>query len=322
MQSACVASRRRQNVPSVPRVVRRSPDRRTRRAGMQRVALLSRAMRRAIRRAGERMAEANNMLDGRVSILNAPNTSVGDAASSEDGFFSRLERIMGREGLERLTTSTVMVLGVGGVGSNCIEALARGGVGRLVIVDHDVVQESNINRQAIAFRSTLGLPKVEAMRRMIADINPDAQVEALQRFVLAQDVPALLDEYAGRVDYVVDAIDTVSAKLAIAEYADAHDMRLISSMGAANKLHPECLCVADVFDTVNCPLSRIMRKEARKRGIKRLKVLYSCEQPVKVAVREGAERRERSNLGTASFMPPIMGQMIAGQVIRELVGLE
>lgn len=289
---------------------------------MQRVALLSRAMRRAIRRAGERMAEANNMLDGRVSILNAPNTSVGDAASSEDGFFSRLERIMGREGLERLTTSTVMVLGVGGVGSNCIEALARGGVGRLVIVDHDVVQESNINRQAIAFRSTLGLPKVEAMRRMIADINPDAQVEALQRFVLAQDVPALLDEYAGRVDYVVDAIDTVSAKLAIAEYADAHDMRLISSMGAANKLHPECLCVADVFDTVNCPLSRIMRKEARKRGIKRLKVLYSCEQPVKVAVREGAERRERSNLGTASFMPPIMGQMIAGQVIRELVGLE
>ena len=268
------------------------------------------------------MAEANNMLDGRVSILNAPNTSVGDAASSEDGFFSRLERIMGREGLERLTTSTVMVLGVGGVGSNCIEALARGGVGRLVIVDHDVVQESNINRQAIAFRSTLGLPKVEAMRRMIADINPDAQVEALQRFVLAQDVPALLDEYAGRVDYVVDAIDTVSAKLAIAEYADAHDMRLISSMGAANKLHPECLCVADVFDTVNCPLSRIMRKEARKRGIKRLKVLYSCEQPVKVAVCEGAERRERSNLGTASFMPPIMGQMIAGQVIRELVGLE
>lgn len=263
----------------------------------------SRVRRNAIQRIGERMAETNN-------------------ASTEDGFFSRLERIMGREGVERLGGSTVMVLGVGGVGSNCIEALARGGVGRLIIVDHDVVQESNINRQAIAFRSTLGLPKVEAMRRMIADINPDAQVEALQRFVLAQDVPALLDEYVGRVDYVVDAIDTVSAKLAIAEYADACGFRLISSMGAANKLHPECLRVADIFDTVNCPLSRIMRKEARKRGIKHLKVLYSREQPVKVAVREGSERRERSNLGTASFMPPIMGQMIAGQVIRELVGLE
>ena len=260
--------------------------------------------------------------DGCAPVASTSSASGGNFTSSEDGFFSRLERIMGRKGLERLTTSTVMVLGVGGVGSNCIEALARGGVGRLVIVDHDVVQESNINRQAIAFRSTLGLPKVEAMRRMIADINPDAQVEALQRFVLAQDVPALLDEYAGRVDYVVDAIDTVSAKLAIAEYADAHDMRLISSMGAANKLHPECLRVADVFETVNCPLSRIMRKEARKRGIKHLKVLYSCEQPVKVAVREGAERRDRSNLGTASFMPPIMGQMIAGQVIRELVGFE
>lgn len=263
-------------------------------------------------------------MDGENSTLADAQAASGPSSASqeENGFRSRLERIMGRDGVDRLASSTVMVLGVGGVGSNCIEALARGGVGNLVIVDHDVVQESNINRQAIAFRSTLGLPKVEAMRRMIADINPDAHVEPLQRFVLAQDVPGLLDEYAERVDYVVDAIDTVSAKLAIAEYADAREVRLISSMGAANKLHPECLRVADVFETVNCPLSRIMRKEARKRGIGRLKVLYSCEQPVKVAVREGSERRERSNLGTASFMPPIMGQMIAGQVIRELAGLE
>ena len=170
--------------------------------------------------------------------------------------------------------------------------------------------------------STLGRPKVEVMRDMVADINPQAKVTALRRFVLAQDVPVLFEEFAERLDYVVDAIDTVSAKLAIAQYADERNIRLISSMGAANKLRPECLRVADVFDTVNCPLSRIMRKEARKRGIERLKVLYSCEQPVKVATREGAERRERSNLGTASFMPPIMGQMIAGQVIRELAGLE
>lgn len=263
-------------------------------------------------------------LDPASSDPASPNLGVSDLASpdSVDGFFSRLERIMGREGLDRLAGSTVMVLGVGGVGSNCIEALARGGVGHLVIVDHDVVQESNINRQAIAFMSTLGRPKVEVMRDMVADINPQAKVTALRRFVLAQDVPVLFEEFAGRLDYVVDAIDTVSAKLAIAQYADERNIRLISSMGAANKLRPECLRVADVFDTVNCPLSRIMRKEARKRGIKRLKVLYSCEQPVKVATREGAERRERSNLGTASFMPPIMGQMIAGQVIRELAGLE
>ena len=157
---------------------------------------------------------------------------------------------------------------------------------------------------------------------MIADINPAAQVLSLQRFVLAQDVPDLLDSFAGQLDFVVVAIDTVSAKLAIAEYADTHNLRLIRSMGAANKLHPECLRIADIFDTVNCPLSRIMRKEARKRGIQHLRVLYSCEQPVKVLVALDAQRSDRSNLGTASFMPPIMGQMIAGQVIRELAGLE
>ena len=242
-------------------------------------------------------------------------TATGDTATS------KLELIMGRDGLARLADSTVMVLGVGGVGSNCVEALARGGVGRLIVVDHDVVQASNITRQAIAFRSTIGRKKVDVARAMIADINPEAQVEALDRFVLAEDVPEFLDAYADRVDYVVDAIDTISAKLAVAQYADAHGVRLVSSMGAANKLRPEAFRFADVFDTVNCPLCRIMRKEARKRGIRRLRVLYSCEQPVPVPVREGAERRERSNLGTASFVPPIMGQMIAGEVLCALAGV-
>ena len=162
---------------------------------------------------------------------------------------------------------------------------------------------------------------MDVARAMIADINPEAQVEALDRFVLAEDVPEFLDAYADRVDYVVDAIDTISAKLAVAQYADAHGVRLVSSMGAANKLRPEAFRFADVFDTVNCPLCRIMRKEARKRGIRRLRVLYSCEQPVPVPVREGAERRERSNLGTASFGPPIMGQMIAGEVLCALAGV-
>lgn len=243
------------------------------------------------------------------------------AAAPEENATSKLELIMGREGLARLAASTVMVLGVGGVGSNCVEALARGGVGRLIVVDHDVVQESNINRQAIAFRSTLGRKKVDVARAMIADINPQAQVEAVDRFVLAEDVPSFLGEYAPRADYLVDAIDTISAKLAIAQYADAEELRLISSMGAANKLYPECFRVADVYDTVNCPLCRIMRKEGRKRGIRQLRVLYSCEQPVDVPVREGAARRERSNLGTASYVPPIMGQMIAGEVIRDLAGI-
>lgn len=241
--------------------------------------------------------------------------------SAADDAVSKLELIMGREGVERLAASTVMVLGLGGVGSNCVEALARGGVGRLIVVDHDVVQASNINRQAIAFHSTIGRKKTEVVRAMVADINPNAQVEVLDTFVLAENVPTLLGEFGARADYVVDAIDTISTKLAIAEYADREGMRLISSMGAANKLHPECFRAADVYETVNCPLCRIMRKEGRKRGIRSLRVLYSCEQPVEVPVREGAARRERSNLGTASYVPPIMGQMIAGVVLRELAGI-
>lgn len=238
------------------------------------------------------------------------------------GATEKLEVIMGRAGLERLAASTVFVLGLGGVGSSCVEALARGGVGHLIVLDCDVVQESNINRQAIAFRSTLGQRKTAVVRAMVADINPACTVEVVDRFVRADDVPALMEEHGRRADMVIDAIDAISAKLALAAYADGAGIPLISSMGAANKLHPECLRFADVFDTVNCPLSRIMRKECRKRGIRRLRVLYSCEQPVKVAPRPGAERRERSNLGTASYMPPIMGQMIAGAAIRELAGIE
>ena len=253
-----------------------------------------------------------------------------DAAAADVGnAVEKLELIMGAEGLARLASAHVAVLGLGGVGSNCVEALARGGVGNLFLVDRDIVQASNINRQAIAFRSTLGRRKVDVMRAMVADINPHAAVETRHMLVLRENLGELLDEMrawaeadGGRLDYVVDAIDTVSAKLALAEIAQERGITLISSMGAANKLHPEALRIADLYDTVNCPLCRIMRKEGRKRGIRRLRVLYSAEEPVRVPTREGAARSERSNLGTASFMPPIMGQMIAGAVLRELVGLE
>ena len=253
-----------------------------------------------------------------------------DAAAADAGnAVEKLELIMGAEGLARLASAHVAVLGLGGVGSNCVEALARGGVGNLFLVDRDIVQASNINRQAIAFRSTLGRRKVDVMRAMVADINPHAAVETRHMLVLRENLGELLDEMrawaeadGGRLDYVVDAIDTVSAKLALAEIAQECGITLISSMGAANKLHPEALRIADLYDTVNCPLCRIMRKEGRKRGIRRLRVLYSAEEPVRVPAREGAARSERSNLGTASFMPPIMGQMIAGAVLRELAGLE
>ena len=250
------------------------------------------------------------------------------AAAGVGNAAEKLELVMGAEGLARLASAHVAVLGLGGVGSNCVEALARGGVGNLFLVDRDIVQASNINRQAIAFRSTLGRRKVDVMRAMVADINPHAAVETRHMLVLRENLGELLDEMrawaeadGGALDYVVDAIDTVSAKLALAEIAQERGITLISSMGAANKLHPEALRIADLYDTVNCPLCRIMRKEGRKRGIRRLRVLYSAEEPVRVPTREGAARSERSNLGTASFMPPIMGQMIAGAVLRELAGL-
>ena len=243
-------------------------------------------------------------------------------AGADEGIASRLEPIMGREGLERLAAATVMVLGLGGVGSSCVEALARGGVGRLVLVDCDVVAPSNVNRQAIAFQSTIGRRKTEVMAAMVRDINPAARVETLDRFLVAEELGGFLDTYRGQVDYVVDAIDTVSAKIELAVYADAFGLRLISSMGAANKLHPECLRLADLYDTQNCPLCRVMRRECRKRGVQALRVLYSCEQPVAAQRREGLDPRDRANLGTASYMPPIMGQTIAGVVIRELAGLE
>jgi len=235
---------------------------------------------------------------------------------------AKLEVILGSEGVRKLASSTVMVLGLGGVGSNCVEALARGGIGRFVIVDGDVVQASNINRQAIAFRSTIGCKKVDATRDMIADIDPSIQVIAIDAFVLKEQVDALLNPYREEVDYVIDAIDTVSTKLALAEYADRTGTRLISSMGAANKLHPELLQFADIYDTVSCPLCRIIRKEARKRGIGGLRVLYSREAPVQTVRPADADRHDRADLGTASFMPAIMGMMIAGEVIRSLSGVE
>ena len=234
----------------------------------------------------------------------------------------KLEIIMGKDGLEKIAASSVLVLGCGGVGSNCIEALARGGVGKLIIVDHDTIAESNINRQAIAFHSTLGRAKVEVMEKMIHNINPSAVVVPLKQFILKENLSEFLNEYLPQVDYVVDAIDTISTKLALAEQAQQRkDMKLISSMGGGNKLRPECFRFADLKDTVNCPMCRIMRKEARKRGIEHLRVLYSCERPVSTTAKEGATRRERSDLGTASFIPPIMGQMIAGEVIKELTGI-
>ena len=244
------------------------------------------------------------------------------ASGAADDITTRLRPIFTEEGLARIQGSRVLVIGLGGVGSSCVEALVRGGVGRLVLIDRDVVSPSNVNRQVIAFQSTMGRRKIDVMREMCLDINPNVHVVTKHSFVLAETFDELyaecLEECGGRIDFVLDCIDTISTKIFIAEFAQKHGLRLISAMGAANKLQPEYLRASDLYETVNDPISRIMRKECRKRGIKHLRVVYSCEQPVPVPVREGASRSERSNLGTASYMPPMMGQMIAAETLRAI----
>ena len=238
----------------------------------------------------------------------------------------RLKLILGDERLKLLEGSAVMVLGLGGVGSSCAEALARGGVGSLVLVDRDVVAPSNINRQALAFTSTIGRPKAEVMAQMVADINPACRTHAVQAFIDKDEVASQLGALP-HPDYVVDAIDTVSQKLAIAAWCQEQGIPEVSAMGGANKLDPGRLRFAPIEKTVVDPLARIVRKECRKRGIRRLMVLYSDEQPLEAhgkrdAIDEhGFVREGQSILGTMSYFPPIMGQMLAGYVIRDLTGL-
>ncbi len=234
--------------------------------------------------------------------------------------FSRTELLLGIEGIEKLRKSTVMVFGVGGVGSHCIEALARSGVGKLILIDNDTVSLTNINRQSIAYHSTVGQYKTLVMKERIKDICPETTVETKEMFVL----PDNLDEViTGKIDYIIDAIDTVTAKLSIVEQAKAKGIPLIASMGTGNKLHPELFEIADISKTSMCPLCKVMRKELKERGIYHLKVLYSKEKPMDIAGREtGEDKGKRRALpGSISFTPPVAGLIIAGEVIREIVGL-
>lgn len=235
--------------------------------------------------------------------------------------FSRTELLIEKEGLERLRNATVMVLGVGGVGSHCIEALARSGVGTLILVDNDKVSLTNINRQSIAYLSTVGEYKTRLMKTRIEDINSEAKVYTHETFVLPENLSEIFDR---KVDYIVDAIDTVTAKLALVEYAKEQEIPIISCMGTGNKLHPELFEIADIAKTSVCPLCKVMRRELKNRGIHHLKVLYSKEKPVDIAEKETGEAKgkRRALPGSISFVPPVAGLLIAGQVIREIAGVE
>ncbi len=236
--------------------------------------------------------------------------------------FSRTELLIGIDNVRKLRESVVMVFGVGGVGSHCIEALARCGVGKLILIDNDVVSLTNINRQSVAFHSTVGKYKTKVMKEKIQDICPQIEVVTYETFVLPDNIDTVFSE---KPDYIVDAIDTVTAKLALVEKAVEYDIPMLSSMGTGNKLHGEMFEIADISKTSVCPLCKVMRKELKARGIYHLKVLYSKEKPLDVPVNkpeEGSQEekgRRRKIPGSISFVPPAAGLLIAGEVVRDLL---
>ncbi|MBR1482750.1 MAG: tRNA threonylcarbamoyladenosine dehydratase [Ruminococcus sp.] len=230
--------------------------------------------------------------------------------------FERTELLLGSEAMETLRRSRVAVFGVGGVGGYTVEALARSGVGQLDLIDNDTVSLTNLNRQIIALRSTVGRYKTDVAAERVRDINPDCVVTAHRTF--------FLPETAGQFDfslydYVVDAIDTVTGKLELALRAQEAGVPIISAMGAGNKLDPTAFEVADISQTSFCPLARVMRVECRKRGIKRLKVVYSREQ-AKRPLRQSSEAGARRNIpGSVAFVPSVAGLIVAGEVIKDLL---
>ena len=236
--------------------------------------------------------------------------------------YSRTQLLLGSEAMEKLKKARVAVFGLGGVGGYVVEALARSGVGALELVDHDTISQTNINRQLLATQTTLGQSKAVAARDRVAAIDPGIQVTARVEFF----GPDTLDRFDfGSYSYVVDAIDTVTGKLALVTAAQAAGVPMISCMGTGNKLDPTRFQIADISKTSVCPLARIMRKECAKRGIRHLKVLFSTEDPICPAPDAGTleelPQGRRALPGSVAFVPSVAGLIIAGEVIRDLTGI-
>ena len=229
-------------------------------------------------------------------------------------FLSRTENLIGKDAVAKLQKARVAVFGVGGVGGYVVEALARSGVGAIDLIDNDKVALSNINRQIIALHSTVGEWKTDVAAKRVKDINPDIKVRTYNLFFL----PETADEFDfDGVDYVVDAIDTVSGKIALIESAKDRNISVISSMGTGNKLDPTAFEVADITKTSVCPLARVMRRELKKRGIEHVKVVYSKEEPF--AGGQIDEQTGKSIPASISFVPSVAGLIIAGEVIKDLI---
>lgn len=265
--------------------------------------------------------------------------------------FSRSEMLLGKAGIETLSQSRVAIFGIGGVGTFAAEGLARSGVGKFILIDDDDICITNINRQIHATHQTIGKSKVEVMKERIIAINPKAEVQGWKRFYIAdkqtqtstveavdnplkwEEVKAFHETTDHQIDYIIDAVDTVSAKMDLVIEAQKTGIKIISSMGAGNKLDPTAFQVADLFQTQNCPLAKVMRKELRKKGVKKLKVVYSQEEPMKPLEDEANSchshcvcppttsrscSARRSVPGSVSFVPSVAGLIIAGEVVKDL----
>ena len=234
-------------------------------------------------------------------------------------WLSRTEKLIGKNGTDILKDSRVAVFGLGGVGGYVVEALTRAGVGALDLIDNDTISVSNLNRQIIATADNIGMDKTEAARERVLSINPECRVNIRKMFILPENADSF---DFGAFDYIVDAIDTVAGKLAIIEGASSSGVPVISSMGTGNKLDPTAFRIADIYDTKVCPLAKVIRKECRKRGIEKLKVLYSEEEAIKPSEESGSEEPapgKRSVPGSISFVPSAAGLIIAGEVIKDLI---
>ena len=243
-----------------------------------------------------------------------------------DNLFSREELLIGKEAVEMLKTKKVAIFGIGGVGSYVVEGLVRAGIENFILVDKDEVDITNINRQLIATTKTIGEPKVEVAKKRILEINPNANVEIYREFFLPE-TKGILDN---TVDYIVDSVDTVTAKIELVIRANSLNIPIISSMGTGNKLDPTKFEVTDIYKTSICPLAKVMRKELKARNIKKLKVVYSKEEPIKNSINENKEIN--NNIGkkeavsnkkvtpaSISFVPSVAGLIIAGEVVKDLI---
>ena len=229
--------------------------------------------------------------------------------------FARTEMLIGADAMEKLHAARVAVFGVGGVGGFTAEALVRAGVGSIDIIDNDTVALTNLNRQIIALHSTLGRSKVQVMAERLRDINPAVKVTCHEMFYLPENADSMdLSQY----DYIVDAVDTVAAKLELITRCNALGRPIICAMGAGNKLDPTKIVITDIYKTDNCPLARVIRAQCKKRGIRRLKVAYSAEPALKPAEAEELSGR-RATPGSMSFVPSVMGLIIAGEVVKDLI---